>query len=605
MSDNDKEEPMEVESGMQSPSSFHAKVPMPSSENEDEALITLSFKGLEPDNPQKSKKTLEKLLQSWFNKSKVVADCSVIEAPGDGRVVIKIKPVPDLRVLETLSGETLSNKDRTALVKITSVSLTPNASLDLPPSSGSVPPQDEQVQVKDQSSCSSSAAVSTAGEETCTCNVPVSHFWYVNHVYKEEMKRIERENGVKISAEVTVTFEAKQKDGRLDNAFSEFTNLAQKCIGESDGSVIPLKSRDPEEWRDTVKIIQKNENKLLLTLNSEEIIVCGPRQSQDLIKKTLTNANTSFGEPMWASQDIARKIDMSIKDQFADAGLPMEESSWKLLTTSFNGQLTKIKTKFGVDFKESDVGQGKVIVKPRYKSSGGNTSMESHAARALLHLYQKTVTSPMNLTQLTLSGPALNGARTEEGATAGDSKEEMCPICMDAFTNKKQLKCKHEFCEECLARAKKSSGPICPVCKDVFGMVEGDQPNGNMTWNICSRQLDGFPHCGHIVIQYDIPSGKQTDKHPNPGQYYPGITRIAYLPDNKEGNEVLHLLKKAFEQKLIFTVGTSRTTGIENQVTWNDIHHKTSMTGGPQSFGYPDPGYLSRVREELKAKGIK
>jgi len=51
-------------------------------------------------------------------------------------------------------------------------------------------------------------------------------------------------------------------------------------------------------------------------------------------------------------------------------------------------------------------------------------------------------------------------------------------------------------------------------------------------------------------------------------------------------------------------VGRSITTGNDNTVVWNDIHHKTSMTGGPTSYGYPDPGYLNRVIEDLKAKGI-
>lgn len=74
------------------------------------------------------------------------------------------------------------------------------------------------------------------------------------------------------------------------------------------------------------------------------------------------------------------------------------------------------------------------------------------------------------------------------------------------------------------------------------------------------------------------------EQHPNPGRHYSGIKRTAYLPDSKEGNEVLQLLKRAFDQKLIFTVGTSRTTGMENQVTWNDIHHKTSPTGGPERY---------------------
>lgn len=39
-------------------------------------------------------------------------------------------------------------------------------------------------------------------------------------------------------------------------------------------------------------------------------------------------------------------------------------------------------------------------------------------------------------------------------------------------------------------------------------------------------------------------------------------------------------------------------------ITWNDIHHKTRMEGGPARFGYPDPTYLDRVLEELEAKGV-
>ena len=86
---------------------------------------------------------------------------------------------------------------------------------------------------------------------------------------------------------------------------------------------------------------------------------------------------------------------------------------------------------------------------------------------------------------------------------------------------------------------------------------------------------------GTIVIDYYFPSGIQSPEHPNPGQRYQGTGRTAYLPDTREGNEVLELLRKAFDARLVFTVGTSITSGQRNQVTWNDIHHKTSTTGGP------------------------
>ena len=70
----------------------------------------------------------------------------------------------------------------------------------------------------------------------------------------------------------------------------------------------------------------------------------------------------------------------------------------------------------------------------------------------------------------------------------------------------------------------------------------------------------------------------------------------------EEGRRVLELFWIAWRKKLTFTVGTSLTTGRQNMITWNDIHHKTSMVGGP--YGYPDPTYLERVTEDMKAFGV-
>uniref|UniRef100_A0A8C8Z4Q5 E3 ubiquitin-protein ligase n=1 Tax=Prolemur simus TaxID=1328070 RepID=A0A8C8Z4Q5_PROSS len=111
------------------------------------------------------------------------------------------------------------------------------------------------------------------------------------------------------------------------------------------------------------------------------------------------------------------------------------------------------------------------------------------------------------------------------------------------------------------------------------------------------------PNEGHIPNTVD--SCVQKKEHPHPGKMYPGIQRTAYLPDNKEGREVLRLLQKAFDQKLIFTVGDSRVSGASDVITWNDIHHKTCRFGGPECYGYPDPTYLKRVKAELKARGIE
>ena len=69
-------------------------------------------------------------------------------------------------------------------------------------------------------------------------------------------------------------------------------------------------------------------------------------------------------------------------------------------------------------------------------------------------------------------------------------------------------------------------------------------------------------------------------EHPNPGQPYHGTHRTAYLPNNAEGQKVLRLLRKAWDARVIFTVGTSVTTGMPDSAIWNGIHHKTSIHGG-------------------------
>ncbi|KAM3621739.1 uncharacterized protein V6R79_015367 [Siganus canaliculatus] len=477
-------------------------------------------------------------------------------------------------------------------------------------------PQHVQEQVVEQGNSNSSEEGSTPPDRKLTCSVPVGHFWYLNQIYKKEIEQIMTRNGVRMKADVSVTFEENQGGGKEENAVSVFTDLMKKCSGETTSADFHFKHVKQEGWDDIPEGLEKSK-KLLFTVSSEEILVWGPPQDLDAIKKSWKEAQKTT--------NTSPNIIMNISDPLLNDGLTMEQSQWKLMTTYLEGQVSKIQKKYGVNFKTSEIDQGRVNVKPCYKGPGGNSSMESHASRALLKLHQRisthfNSTHPLGDTDSLKSRNSGDGSEqdeeraafngqsnstsTVEGATAGDNKDDTCPICLDTFTNKKQLKCKHEFCQECLKSSENSMGPACPVCKNVYGMIEGDQPDGHMSWNSQTLSLPGFPNCGTIVINYHIPSGRQTEKHPNPGRFYSGIQRTAFLPNNQEGNEVVHLLKKAFDQKLIFTVGTSRTTGMDNQVTWNDIHHKTSMTGGSLSFGYPDPDYLSRVKEELKAKGI-
>ncbi|KAK3610488.1 hypothetical protein CHS0354_016677 [Potamilus streckersoni] len=185
-----------------------------------------------------------------------------------------------------------------------------------------------------------------------------------------------------------------------------------------------------------------------------------------------------------------------------------------------------------------------------------------------------------------------------------ESQTETCPVCLDTPVDPTAFNdCGHILCRDCMEFIMKNK-PVCPVCGKIYGILRGSQPTGTMEVRTIANSLPGFRSCGTIDILYRFPNGIQTEGHSNPGKPYHGTSKRAFLPDNAEGRKVMSLLKKAFERRLVFTIGRSVTTGAENTVTWNDIHHKTNRDGGPQNYGYPDADYFRRVKEELAAKGV-
>ncbi|KAJ8414809.1 hypothetical protein AAFF_G00023320 [Aldrovandia affinis] len=206
--------------------------------------------------------------------------------------------------------------------------------------------------------------------------------------------------------------------------------------------------------------------------------------------------------------------------------------------------------------------------------------------------------------------------------------DEDCTICMERLVTssgyegvlhhkgiKPELvgklgKCGHMYHLLCLVamynNGNKDGSLQCPTCKAIYGEKTGTQPPGKMEYHVIPHCLPGYPESKTIRIVYDIPAGIQTPEHPNPGKKFSarGFPRHCYLPDNEKGRKVLKLLIMAWDRRLIFTIGTSSTTGESDTVVWNEVHHKTEFGSNLTGHGYPDPNYLDNVLTELSAQGV-
>ncbi|KAI4879718.1 hypothetical protein NFI96_013872, partial [Prochilodus magdalenae] len=236
-----------------------------------------------------------------------------------------------------------------------------------------------------------------------------------------------------------------------------------------------------------------------------------------------------------------------------------------------------------------------------------------------------------------------------------------CTICMEALAGPSGYKgpgvggisraesvgrlsqCGHQYHLQCLVamynNGNKDGSLQCPTCKTIYGVKTGNQPPGKMEYHVIPHSLPGHPDCKTIRIIYNIPPGiqarlyyiRQSQKlscvqlqtkhymsrnrvliyfkgpeHPNPGKPFTarGFPRHCYLPDSEKGRLVLKLLLVAWDRRLIFSVGTSSTTGEADTVIWNEVHHKTEFGSNLTGHGYPDSGHLDNVLEELRVQGI-
>lgn len=143
---------------------------------------------------------------------------------------------------------------------------------------------------------------------------------------------------------------------------------------------------------------------------------------------------------------------------------------------------------------------------------------------------------------------------------------DTCSICLEDFNDAEYARVGfclpscvgHFFHRGCIQQQLENKGK-CAVCSYMYIITEGNQPkSGTMQISFLPAgqyTLSGFEEHGTILIQYDFPSGTQGPEHPHPGEPYYGTVRYAFLPDTREGREVLGLLERAFNLRHTFAVG--------------------------------------------------
>ncbi|XP_075255114.1 putative E3 ubiquitin-protein ligase DTX2 isoform X2 [Convolutriloba macropyga] len=182
---------------------------------------------------------------------------------------------------------------------------------------------------------------------------------------------------------------------------------------------------------------------------------------------------------------------------------------------------------------------------------------------------------------------------------ASQDDKDNCPICLldfddvyedlpdeDKRANKVpttvavRLPCKHPLHLDCTKEIFKNNNKqflTCPICKKVFGgVMTGTQPEGGtMSYSVIPLSCAGYESCSSYQIIYNFP---------------------------RNGQQLVKMLKVAFDRRLVFTIGTSHTTGQPDSVVWGGVHHKTSQNGG--AHGFPDPFHLISLRDELNALNV-
>jgi len=228
-------------------------------------------------------------------------------------------------------------------------------------------------------------------------------------------------------------------------------------------------------------------------------------------------------------------------------------------------------------------------------------------------------------------------------ATAGSDQDSVVLCCLQHELKKGERAAmveSHRFHRACISNWFESKGcPLCPTCK---GMAQSKTARsqaaasssktagGGHLVRIGTSQPDGVMKV-YLRPDLRVPTsyctddeegkeeGKQEEEELNGGTFVmewtfrdpsePSVIldqRRAFIPDSRDGRgrRLLERIVKAWERKLLFSVGRSLTNpdAGDNSIIWSgNVHFKTEPLSNESGHGFPDDQYFDRLDAELSA----
>ncbi|XP_073682323.1 uncharacterized protein dtex3lb.1 [Garra rufa] len=355
--------------------------------------------------PDKWGMRLQMALQSWLSKlerTAIVQSIKLMEDPSCAEVWII--PSTALEVLKRHTTTHLKFKDRqevaawifldethSATVPQKSL-LEENRALSSKMNSSMPGTSAEANQLKDETA-------EMTPETSATFTLPFHLSLYILHAYRKELEQIQNEHGVSCFAEVSISFKPTQNSSShsVSKASVDFQNLVQKSVDSFSDATINHNDMDLDIVKESLHAIQSDKEKMMFTMSASNCTFFGPKKCIDVIKRETTRHERQLS-PVDVDNSFSPKsksfLDIDTKD--LPTQLEMDKVYWDLMKLSYEEQLSRLETKYGVSFYEEKQHNNLTIKVQAQSKVGQLINLESHALTALTQLYQKLASAAVS-----------------------------------------------------------------------------------------------------------------------------------------------------------------------------------------------------------------